>query len=259
MKCYWGIFCLLLLCRTLPLQSQTPEDSLQMVQWYQEGVALKRAQKFDSSRIYFDRAHAIAKPNQYWLHYFKIEKQYARYLRDLALMPFEAISKLDSLIPLAERHLGALEVETGELYEARANTYSQVGQYSLALQDYLQNLSIRRQVFGNTHQRVAASYLNLAPLFLHNQQPEKAIRYAQLGADILKQEKRYPVYFLANSYTCQGQAYSQLGKNEQAKKAYDDAYQIIASNDLLQRSITFVLYVHYAKLYLNQKDYPQVT
>ncbi|MFK7925420.1 MAG: CHAT domain-containing protein, partial [Bacteroidia bacterium] len=46
---------------------------------------------------------------------------------------------------------------------------------------------------------------------------------------------------------------------EQAKKAYDDAYQIIASNDLLQRSITFVLYVHYAKLYLNQKDYPQVT
>ncbi|MEL7530230.1 MAG: CHAT domain-containing protein [Bacteroidota bacterium] len=255
MKCYWGFACLLLLCRTLTLEAQQPSDSLQMVQWYQQGVTLKRAQKYDSARVYFERTHRIALAQQYWLHYFKVEKQYARFLRDLDYLPIEAISKLDSLIPLAESRLGSKSVETGELYEVRANTYNAAGQYALAFQDYLQSLSIRREVFGNTHQRVAASYLNLGPLFLNHQQPEKAIRYAQLGIDILKQEKRYPVFFLSNAYTWQGRAYDQLGQYLEAEKSYEQAYQILVANHLLERSATFSLYLHQVGLYIHQNQY----
>lgn len=255
MKCYWGIACLLLLCRTLSLDAQTAEDSLQMVQWYQQGVKLKRAQNYDSSKIYFDLTHQFARQNQWWLHFIKVEKQYARYLRDLDQRPFAAISKLDSMIPLAEERLGPIVSETGELYETRANTYNFIGQHSLALQDYVKSLSIRRQVFGNTHQRVAASYLNMAPLFLRNQQPQKAIRYAQLGADLLSQEKRYPIYFLANAYVLQGRAYDQLGDYAKAEALFEQAYQVMASNDLLEKSAAFSLYLHQMRVNLHSEQY----
>ncbi|MEL6589641.1 MAG: tetratricopeptide repeat protein, partial [Bacteroidota bacterium] len=189
MNCFRGILYLLLLIAPSLAYPQLTSDSLLMLDWYKQAVDFKHQRQYDSAWQYFERVHRIAKQEDWWLHYYKAEKQFARLLRDWQAQPFAAVEKLDSLIPQAAAHLGPQEVETGELYEARANTYNQLGQYSLALQDYVQSLHIRRLNFGELHQRVAASYLNLAPLFLRNQQARKAIRYADLASAILQQDE----------------------------------------------------------------------
>ncbi|MEM6349117.1 MAG: hypothetical protein AAF927_34845, partial [Bacteroidota bacterium] len=72
-----------------------------------------------------------------------------------------------------------------------------------------------------------------------------------------KQEKRYPVSFLSNAYTWQGVAYDKLGQYEASETSYNQAYQILAENKLLERSATFSLYLHQTRLAIHQQEYEQ--
>ena len=103
------------------------------------------------------------------------------------------------------------------IYSTQGNVYSDLGQYSEAKEYYEKALIIRKEIYGEKHGNVAASYNNLAAVYSELGRYSEAKEYYEKALIIRKEiygEKHGDV---AASYNNLGIVYNNLGQYNEAK------------------------------------------
>ncbi|KAM7449991.1 hypothetical protein ABFA07_002105 [Porites harrisoni] len=112
------------------------------------------------------------------------------------------------------------------IYSTQGNVYSDLGQHSEAKEYYEKGLIIRKEIYGEKHGDVAASYNNLGIVYRNLGQYSVAKEYYEKALIITKEiygEKHGDV---AASYNNLGIVYSYLGQYSEAKEYYEKALTI---------------------------------
>ncbi|CAH3189100.1 unnamed protein product, partial [Porites lobata] len=109
------------------------------------------------------------------------------------------------------------------IYSTQGNVYSDLGQYSEAKEYYEKALIIRKEIYGEKHGELAASYNNLGAVYRDLGQYSEAKEYYEKALIIRKEiygEKHGDV---AASFNNLGIVYRNLGQYSEAKEYYEKA------------------------------------
>lgn len=166
---------------------ETKQDSMQATFCYWTGVELNFIQKLDSALVYYDKADSICGSN----HYVDLQltiKIRKVYLYQLHLGEFDKAKQiLLEITPLIENHRN---IRFKAEYESLWGGYEKVSNHhDKALQHYLNELEIRRQIKDYTNEAIALQ--NIGTVLIKIGKEEEAIHYLKDAAKILKQINHY--------------------------------------------------------------------
>ena len=114
------------------------------------------------------------------------------------------------------------KINTISVYNAIGNCYVKIGNFNEAMKTL--SLSLDAAIkFGN-HNSIAESYESIADLNFYQNKIKEALNYYNLSlTEYLANEN---IKTAARIYTKSGDCYLRLNRNTEAKKAYDNAYQL---------------------------------
>ncbi|CAF0984445.1 unnamed protein product [Adineta ricciae] len=151
--------------------------------------------------------------------------------------------------------LGALFLQTGDFHQAEAlyrtllmnveeddfneiaflnhqlgRVYSDMGEYSKALEYYEKDLEISKQSLPPTHSDLATSYSNIGGVYSDMGEYSKALEYYEKAHKIYAQSLPPTHPDLATSYSNIGRVYSHMGEYSKALEYYEKAHKIYAQS-----------------------------
>ena len=113
------------------------------------------------------------------------------------------------------------------IYSTQGNVYSDLGQYSEAKEYYEKALIIRKEIYGEHHGDVAASYNNLGTVYSDLGQYGEAKANHEKALIIRKEIFGEHHATVAESYNNLGTVYGDLGQYSEARENYEKALIII--------------------------------
>lgn len=166
---------------------QTKQDSMLATFCYWTGVELSFLQKLDSALVYYDKADSVCGLNQYvdLQLTIKIRKVY---MYQLHMGEFgKARQILLEITPLIKNH-ASLRFKAE--YESLWGGHEKISNHhDKALQHYLNELEIRRQVKDYSNEAIALQ--NIGTVLIKIGKEEEALQYLRDAAKILKQINHY--------------------------------------------------------------------
>ena len=109
------------------------------------------------------------------------------------------------------------------IYSTQGNVYRDLGQYNEAKEYYEKGLIIRKEIYGEKHGDVAASYNNLGIVYRNLGQYSKAKEYYEKAFTITKEIYGEKHGNVATSYNNLGIVYRNLGQYSEAKEYCEKA------------------------------------
>ncbi len=184
---------------------------------YEKAILFQDSTKYDSANVYFEKASALYQEHGQWRKYLQSETKHGECFQKQWQMDM-AIATIKPAIEKTLKHSCESDTIFADAYHILGLQFLYQSKNDSTLFYWEKTLKIRKEIFGEKHAKVAASYNNIGGLKAQNDEYDAALEYIAKSLEI-------SLELFGENHTNVAAGYGNMGIIYGDKNEYDLALQ----------------------------------